>query len=54
MFSEKTSKDIDLIWKSLDREKIRAGYQLINDAVNEGDADAICLLGRCHLGSDYV
>ncbi len=54
MFSEKTSKAIDLIWKSFDREKIRAGYQLINEAVNEGDADAICLLGRCHLGSDYV
>lgn len=54
MFTDKTSRAIDLIWKSFDSEKIQAGYRLAQEAAEEGDPDALCVLGRCHLGSDYL
>ncbi len=33
---------------------MRRGYDLLTEAAREGDADAYCFLGRCHLGEEYV
>ncbi|WP_302605669.1 tetratricopeptide repeat protein [uncultured Alistipes sp.] len=53
-YSEKVAEAIALIWKSYDKTAMRRGYDLLTEAAREGDADAYCFLGRCHLGEEYV
>ena len=53
-YSEKVAEAIVLIWKSYDKTAMRRGYDLLTEAAREGDADAYCFLGRCHLGEEYV
>ena len=52
--SEAVAVAIDKIWKSYDKEQMWEGYELLRQAAEEGDADACCYLGRCHLGEDFV
>ena len=52
--SEKVTVAIDKIWKSYNKEQMWEGYELLRQAAQEGDADAYCYLGRCHLGEEFV
>lgn len=47
-------KAVDLIWTSFDKEEMRRGYAMLFDAAQKGDADALCFIGRCHLGEEFV
>ncbi|WP_294628222.1 tetratricopeptide repeat protein [uncultured Bacteroides sp.] len=52
--SETVAVAIDKIWKSYDKEQMWEGYELLCRAVEQGDADACCYLGRCYSGEEYV
>ena len=52
--NEKVAVAIDKIWRSYNKEQMWEGYELLRQASNEGDADACCYLGRCHLGEEFV
>lgn len=47
-------KAVDLIWTSFDKEEMRRGYAMLLDAAQRGEADALCFIGRCHLGEEFV
>lgn len=51
---ERVAKAVALIWTSFDPAAMQQGYELLTEAADEGDADACCYLGRCHLGESYV
>ncbi len=52
--NEKVAVAIDKIWRSYNKEQMWEGYELLRQVSNEGDADACCYLGRCHLGEEFV
>ncbi|MDE6800940.1 MAG: hypothetical protein K2P62_12050, partial [Phocaeicola sp.] len=47
-------KAVDLIWTSFDKEEMRRGYEMLLQAGQKGDADALCFIARCHMGEEYV
>lgn len=53
-FSLPVLKAVDLIWTSFDREEMRRGYKMLVQAAEQGDADALCFIARCHMGAQYV
>lgn len=53
-FSDKTERGIDFVWMQHDREKMLEGRQLLTEAAEEGDADALCFLARTYMGAQYV
>ena len=53
-FSLPVVKAIDLIWTSFNKEEIRRGYEMLLQAAQHGDADALCFIARCFMGPQYV
>ncbi len=47
-------KAVDLIWTSFDRDEMRRGYEMLMKEAQNGDADALCFIARCHMGEEYV
>lgn len=45
---------IDAIWLSYDPDTMHRGYEILKQAADDGDADALCFMGRCFLGEQYV
>lgn len=45
---------VSAIWLSYDPETMQRGRDILQEAANEGDADAMCFLGRTFLGEQYV
>ncbi len=45
---------VDAIWLSYDAETMQRGFEVLEQAAAEGDADALCFMGRCFLGEQYV
>ena len=53
-FNDKVEEAVSLIWTQFDIDKMRHGAELLAEAANEGDADAVCFLARCYMGKYYV
>jgi TPR repeat protein len=53
-YAAKVERAIGLVWTSYDPAAMRRGYDLLEEAAEEGDADACCYLARCHMGEEYV
>lgn len=53
-FSDKVEEGIRLVWMQYDREEMARGVELLAEAADEGDADAIAFLARTYMGSNYV
>lgn len=53
-FSDKAEEGIRLVWTQYNQKEIMRGVQLLAEATNEGDADALCFLARCLMGPQYV
>lgn len=53
-FSDKVEEGICLVWYTFIPEEMQRGMQLLEEAATEGDADAMCFLARCYMGSEYV
>jgi TPR repeat protein len=53
-FGDKTEKAIRLIYSGLNRRDFAAGFELLREAVNEGDSDAKFFLARCYFGEEFV
>jgi len=45
---------VDAIWLSYDPETMQRGFEVLEQAAADGDADALCFMGRCFLGEQYV
>lgn len=54
VFSEKVEQALQYIYYNERAQKGTEGRALLLEAVNEGDADAMCILARCCCGSSYV
>ncbi len=54
MLSEIVRSAIAAIWLSYDPDTMQRGFDILRDASAAGDADAMCFLGRCYLGEQYV
>lgn len=53
-FTDKTEQAIDLLWMQPDTDKNPTGQLLLQQAADEGEADAYCFLGRSYLGLDEL
>ncbi|WP_293664343.1 hypothetical protein [uncultured Parabacteroides sp.] len=53
-FSDKVEEGIRLVWCTFQPEEMQKGLQLLEEAANEGDADAMCFLARAYMGKEYV
>ncbi len=53
-FSDKVEKALHDIYYDLAAGRGQEGFQLLQEACNEGDADAYCLLARCLYGDQYT
>lgn len=49
-FSDKVEQALQYIYYDLRARRGQEGFQLLQQAVQEGDADACCLLARCVMG----
>lgn len=54
VFSDKVEQALQYIYYNERAQKGAEGRDLLVEAVNEGDADAMCILARCCCGSQYV
>lgn len=54
VFSDKVEKALEYIYYNERAQKGHEGRELLLEAVNEGDADAMCILARCCCGKHYV
>ncbi|MDE7024803.1 MAG: hypothetical protein K2O88_02850, partial [Paramuribaculum sp.] len=52
--SIETNIAIDKIWKSFDKKQMLEGFEILQQASKNGDADACCFLGRCYMGEEFV
>ena len=53
-FSDRVETALKYIYYDLAAGRGREGFQLLQQAVQEGDADACCLLARCLYGPEYT
>ena len=53
-FSDKVEQALQCIYYDLRARRGQEGFQLLQQAVQEGDADACCLLARCVYGPVYT
>lgn len=54
VFSDKVQQALEYIYYNERAQKGQEGFALLEEAVKEGDADAMCILARCYCGSQYV
>ncbi len=54
VFSDKVEQALQYIYYNERLQKGHEGRELLLEAVNEGDADAMCILARCCCGKQYV
>lgn len=54
VFSEKVQQALEYIYYNERAQKGQEGLALLEAAVKEGDADAMCILARCCCGKQYV
>lgn len=54
MISDIIKAAVAAVWMSYDKETMQRGRQILEDAVEEGDPDAMCFYGRTFLGEQYV
>lgn len=45
---------VDAIWLSYDADTMQRGFAILEQEAKNGDADALCFMGRCYLGPQYV
>lgn len=53
-FKDKVEEGIRLVWMTYDKEAMYKGFNLLQEAADEGDADGYCFLARCYMGGQYV
>lgn len=53
-FSDRVETALKYIYYDLRAGRGREGFQLLQQAVQDGDADACCLLARCVYGPEYT
>lgn len=53
-YSPEVTEAISLVWTSYDLASMQRGYAMLADAADAGDGDALCYLGRCYLGEEFV
>lgn len=53
-FSDEVEKALELIYYKLREQRGKEGFELLEKAYRNGDADAAYLLSRCYSGSQYV
>lgn len=53
-FNDKVEEAIRLVWMTYKKEEMHRGFTLLQESVNEGDADGYCFLARCYMGKLYV
>lgn len=54
VFSDKVQQALEYIYYNERAQKGQEGFALLEEAVKEGDADAMCILARCYCGRQYV
>ena len=52
-YSKEVARAIEMIWMSFDPEEMQKGYEMLEKAAENGDADAFCYLARCNMGEEY-
>ena len=53
-FSDPVERALKYIYYDLRARRGQEGFQLLQQAVRDGDADACCLLARCLYGPEYT
>ena len=53
-FSDRVEMALKDIYYDLTAGRGHEGFQLLQEAAQEGDADACCLLARCLYGPEYT